>query len=123
MDFDFLSDELKFFRSHGIAIAIDDFGTGFSSLTLLLQLPVSEIKVDRFFLSEIFTNDNHRYLVESILQLAGKVGFSTCVEGIETQEQYELIASLGGYCYQGYYASKPVPIEGFLNFYRENSVL
>lgn len=119
MNFEFLSDELKFFRSHGIMIAVDDFGTGTSSLTLLLQLPVSEIKVDRFFLSEIFTNDNYRYLVEGILQLSRKAGLSTCVEGIETQEQYELIASLGGYCYQGYYASKPVPIEGFLDFYRE----
>lgn len=119
MNFEFLSDELKFFRSHGIMIAVDDFGTGTSSLTLLLQLPVSEIKVDRFFLSEIFTNDNYRYLVEGILQLSRKAGLSTCVEGIETQEQYELIASLGGYCYQGYYASKPVPIEGFLDFYWE----
>lgn len=120
MDPAFLADELKFFRSHGITIAIDDFGTGSSSLTLLLQLPIDELKVDRFFLSNISTNRNYRYMVEYILQGSQKAGFRTCVEGIETQEQYDLIASLAGDCYQGYYASKPVPIREFLDFYRGN---
>lgn len=119
MDPEFLSDELRFFRSHGITIAIDDFGTGTSSLTLLLQLPIDELKVDRFFLLRIFTNKNDRYLMESILISAKKMGFRTCVEGVETQEQYDLIASLGGDCYQGYYATKPLAIEGFLGFCRE----
>ncbi len=116
----FLADELKFFRSHGITIAIDDFGTGSSSLTLLLQLPVDELKVDRFFLSDIFTDPNYRYMVEYILRGSRQAGFRTCVEGIETQEQHDLIASLAGDCYQGYYASKPAPIQEFLEFYRGN---
>ncbi len=123
MDPAFLADELKFFRSHGITIAIDDFGTGSSSLTLLLQLPVDELKVDRFFLSDISTNQNYRYMVEYILRGSRKAGFRTCVEGIETQEQYDLIASLAGDCYQGYYASKPVPIGEFLDFYRGNGTV
>ena len=114
MDLDFLADELKFFRSHGITIAIDDFGTGFSSLTLLLKLPIDELKVDRFFLSKIFTSKNYRYMMECIIQGSKRVGFCTCVEGIETKEQYDLIASLAGDCYQGYYACKPVPIGEFL---------
>lgn len=121
LDLAFLAGELKFFRSHGITIAIDDFGTGSSSLTLLLQLPIDELKVDRFFISEIFTNKNYRYMMEYILRGSRQAGFRTCVEGIETQEQYDLIASLAGDCYQGYYASKPVPIQEFLGFYRGNT--
>lgn len=117
----FLADELKFFRSHGITIAIDDFGTGSSSLMLLLQLPIDELKVDRFFLMEIFTNKHYRYMMELILKGSRQAGFRTCVEGIETQEQYDLIASLSGDCYQGYYCCKPIPIEGFLEFYSKNA--
>jgi len=118
LDPDFLADELKFFRSHGITVAIDDLGTGTSSLTLVLQLPIDELKVDRFFLSKIFTNKNYRYMMECILKSSSQLGFRTCVEGIETQEQYDLIKSLAGDCYQGYYASKPLPIEEFQKFYR-----
>lgn len=118
MDLDFLADELRFFRSHGITIAIDDFGTGFSSLTLLLQLPIDEMKLDRFFLSKIFTDKTYLYMMECILQSTKRVGLCTCVEGIETKEQCDLIADLGGNCYQGYYAAKPVPIAEFLDFYR-----
>lgn len=121
MDPVFLADELRFFRSHGVTIAIDDFGTGTSSLMLLLQLPVDELKVDRFFLSNIFTNKNDRCLLESIIWSAKKMGFRVCVEGIETKEQYDLINSLAGDCYQGYYASKPLSIDGFLAFYDEKS--
>ena len=117
----FLADELNFFRAHGITIALDDLGTGTSSLTLLLQLPIDELKVDRFFISEIFTNKNYRYMTEYILRGSRQAGFRTCVEGIETQEQYDLIASLGGDCFQGYYASKPVPIREFLEFYHVNT--
>ncbi len=121
MDLAFLADELRFFRSHGITIAIDDFGTGSSSLTLLLELPVDELKVDRSFLSGVFTDLNCRYLVEYILRGSRQAGFRTCVEGIETQEQHDLIASLTGDCYQGYYASKPVAIQDFLAFCRGRS--
>ncbi len=120
LDTDFLAEELRFFRSHGMTIAIDDFGTGFSSLTLLLQLPIDELKVDRFFLLDIFTNQHYRYMMEHILEGSKQAGFRTCVEGIETQEEYDLIASISGDCYQGYYSSKPIPIEEFLEFYRKN---
>ena len=117
LDLDFLAEELKFFRSHGIAIAIDDFGTGSSSLTLLLQLPIDELKVDRLFVSEILTSQNSRCLMEYILRGGRRAGFRTCVEGIETQAQHDLVASLAGDCYQGYYCCKPLPIEEFLAFY------
>lgn len=119
MDPAFLADELKFFRSRGITIAIDDFGTGASSLMLLFQLPVNELKLDRSFLLSALTSKQNLAIMESVLQNSQKVGFRTCIEGIETQEQHELIASLGGDYYQGYYASKPLPIEGFLAFYRK----
>lgn len=94
MDLDFLVDELKFFRSHGITIAIDDFGTGFSSLTLLLQFPIDEMKLDRFFLSKIFDDKTYLYMMECILQSARRVGFCICIEEIETKEQCGLIATL-----------------------------
>jgi len=116
----FLAEELKFFRSHGITIALDDFGTGFSSLTLLLELPIDELKVDRLFLMDIFTNKNRLHIMEHILECSREAGFRTCVEGIETQKQHDLIASISGNYYQGYYCSRPVPIREFLEIYREN---
>jgi len=119
LDSEFLTNELNFFRSHGITIAIDDFGTGASSLMLLLQLPIDELKVDRFFLLNAIGNKQSLALMENIIRISKQVGCRTCVEGIETQEQYDLIASLSGDCYQGYYASKPVPIEEFLRYCRK----
>lgn len=121
LDLSYLAEEVKFFRSLGIFIAIDDFGTGSSSLTLPLQLTVDELKVDRLFVSEIFTDKNCRYMMEGLLLTARKGGLCTCIEGIETKEQYDLIAALGGDCYQGYYASKPAEIEDFLKFCRDNN--
>lgn len=117
MDPAFLADELRFFRSRGITIAIDDFGTGTSSMMLLLQLPVDELKVDRDFLLNALSNKRNLTILENIVRISQNAGFRTCVEGIETQEQYELIASFEGDCYQGYYASKPVTIEKFQEFY------
>ncbi len=121
MDPAFLEDELRFFRSRGISIAIDDFGTGTSSMVLLLQLPVDEVKLDRMFLLSAITSKKNLAILENMIQNAKKADFRTCVEGIETQEQYELIASFGSDYYQGYYASRPVSIGDFLEFYRKNS--
>ena len=57
--------------------------------------------------------------MEYILRGGRRAGFRTCVEGIETQAQHDLVASLAGDCYQGYYCCKPLPIEEFLAFYRD----
>ncbi len=118
---DYLSEELKFFRSRGMMIAIDDFGTGFSSLMLLLQLPVDELKVASSFLENIFTNQSYYYMMKCILEGARQTGIRSCVEGIETKEEYDLIATMSGDCYQGYYCCRPVPIAEFLEFYNKNS--
>ncbi|NHM13578.1 EAL domain-containing protein [Xiamenia xianingshaonis] len=117
---DFLKDELRFFRSRGIAIALDDFGTGMSSLALLLQLPVDELKVDRVFLLSALVSERGLYLLETIIRSAREAGLHTCVEGVETADQCALVASLAGDYYQGYYSSKPVPIEAFEAFCHEN---
>ncbi|WP_298019766.1 EAL domain-containing protein [uncultured Dysosmobacter sp.] len=121
LDISYLAGELEFFHSLGIDIAIDDYGTGSSSLILPLQLPVDEIKIDRLFVSKIFTDKNYLHMMEGVLITAKKSGTCTCVEGIETKAQYDLIASLGGDCYQGYYASRPVEISNFLKFCCENT--
>ncbi len=114
MDPAFLAEELRFFRSRGISIAIDDFGTGTSSLMLLLQLPLDELKVDRGFLLNALATPQNLAVLESILQIAKRENMHTCVEGIETREQYERIAALGGDYFQGYYTSKPISVREFL---------
>lgn len=116
----FLADQLRFFRSRGMNIAFDDFGTGTSSLMLLLQIPVDELKIDREFLLKALANQRHLAILETIIQHAKKAGYRTCVEGIETEAQYEQIAALAGDYYQGYYASRPVPIKEFLEFCSKN---
>ncbi len=119
LDLEFLAGELTFFRQHGISIALDDFGTGSSSLSLLLELPIDVLKVDRTFVDGLHNSRSHRNMIEFILQVSRREGYCACVEGIETGEEYELIKSLGGDCYQGYYSSRPIPPNELLRFLQE----
>ena len=111
---DYLRNELVFLKSHGIRIALDDFGIGFSSLNLLRVLPVDCIKVDRSFVEKIEEDITYQYLVKAITDCAHNLQVSVCVEGIEDARLSDFI-STNFYVstLQGYYFSKPVPMEEY----------
>src|SRR5215210_6576967 len=103
-----LMDTLTRFRIKGIGLAIDDFGTGYSSLMQLRQLPFTEVKIDRFFVSDAVTSGDSRLIVQTIIDLAQGLGLTATAEGVETLEQLRLLRELGCDVVQGYLISQPL---------------
>ncbi len=102
---------LRQFKQAGIAVSLDDFGTGYSSLSYLHSLPIDCLKIDRSFIKGITTNENSRAIVEMILTMARQLGLRIIAEGIEHEEQAELLRELQCFTAQGFYYSKPVPAD------------
>lgn len=100
-------------RELGPKIALDDFGTGYSSLNYIKQLPLDIIKVDKTFIDDILEDDYAKAFVKLIVELSKTIGTKICVEGVETKEQYELLANIGVDFIQGYYFGRPVPVSEF----------
>ncbi|WP_050184235.1 sensor domain-containing protein [Domibacillus robiginosus] len=94
-------------REMGIKIAIDDFGTGFSSLSYLVKLPVDELKLDKAFIQEL-TNLNNISFINSIVTLAHDLNLVVVAEGIENEEQHQVLTQNGCDIGQGYFFSKPL---------------
>jgi len=103
---------LKAIRSMGIKISIDDFGTGFSSLSYLAKLPVDTLKIDRSFVIKMDAPEGLA-LVSTIITLAHSLNLKVVAEGVENEQQFRQLLSLGCDEMQGYLFSKPIPAEIF----------
>jgi EAL domain-containing protein (putative c-di-GMP-specific phosphodiesterase class I) len=101
-------DTLKALRALGVHLSIDDFGTGYSSLSYLNRFPVSNVKIDLSFVSQLQVSAESLQLVKTILALAGNLQLSVTAEGIATQEQLGLLRELQCGYGQGYLFSKPM---------------
>lgn len=95
----------------GAKITIDDFGTGHASLSQLIDMPASTLKVDREFVDRIANSERHRKIIKMTLELARSLGMATIAEGVETQVQLQLLKKMGFTRFQGYYFGKPAPVE------------
>jgi diguanylate cyclase (GGDEF)-like protein len=110
MDDDARTNEvLTEFRDMGVRLAVDDFGTGFSALSYLRKFPVSTLKIDRSFISDINLSSSHRNLVEAIIAMAHGLDLKTVAEGVENAEQAELLTQLNCDMVQGFHYSRAVP--------------
>ena len=107
---------LAMLRAFGIGISIDDFGTGFSSLSLLRDLPLSALKIDRSFVRDIGRDSGAETIVHAVVDMSRKLGFRTVAEGVETEEQVAMLRDVGVDQLQGYYFSKPVAGEQFASW-------
>jgi len=114
LDMELLRNVIVKLRSRGVRIALDDFGTGFSSVGLMKNLPFDAIKIDRSFVKNIEEDELEKKLLESFTGLAGIFGPDVCVEGIETSGMCDIIRDYGIHSFQGYYYSKPIPIEALM---------
>jgi EAL domain-containing protein (putative c-di-GMP-specific phosphodiesterase class I) len=106
----------------GVALSIDDYGTGYSSLSYLRKMPVQELKIDRGFIFDMLKNDNDAMIVSSTLTLAHSLGLSVVAEGVETEEAWKHLQTLGCDIIQGYYVSPPLPPEKFMHWIDESVV-
>jgi diguanylate cyclase (GGDEF)-like protein/PAS domain S-box-containing protein len=100
-------------RALGASVSIDDFGTGYSSLAYLRRLPVSVIKIDKSFISDMLTDENDAVLVRAIVDLAHNLGHTLVAEGIETPDQFAHLARLGVELGQGYFFDPALSAEAF----------
>lgn len=113
LDYEFLQNEMAFFHSHGIQLSLDDFGTGSSSLALLRELPIDELKIDMSFIRNIKSNTIDQSIVKNIVQCANDMGVKTCLEGVENEDLSKYLRQYKATYYQGYHYSKPVKKEEF----------
>jgi len=101
-------EQLDELRRQGVAIAIDDFGTGYSNLGYIQHLPVTVLKIDRSFIVDLDRSQRARTLVSSMIGIAHDLGCTIVAEGIETQQIYDILVSLGCDEGQGYLISQPI---------------
>ncbi len=116
-------DTIEKLHDAGIKISLDDFGTGYSSLSYLKRLPIDTVKLDRSFISEITTDTNDAAIVSSMIELSHSMGLKVIAEGVETQEQLDLIRSLNCDELQGYLFSKPVIAADATAMLKDNVVM
>lgn len=112
--------KLLMLRQLGIHIAMDDFGTGYSSLSYLARLPVNVVKIDRSFISGMADRAQDMAIVTTIIALARSRNLTVVAEGIETEQQSELLSGLQCHQGQGYFFSKPLPSAEMQKFLRHS---
>lgn len=110
-----LNRKIGILRAQGFRISLDDFGSGYSSLNVLGNLRIDELKLDRGFLMEAADKKNTRFrtVMEEIVQLTKRLQISTVVEGVETEDNERFCREIGCDLGQGYYYSRPIPREEF----------
>lgn len=99
---------IEHLRRQGFRVAMDDFGAGYSSLGYLKRLPFDTIKIDRSFMHDLETDQRSRHLLAGIVGLCNLLGMDTVAEGVETEEQWHLLQTLGVRQYQGYFLGRPM---------------
>lgn len=105
-------------RMKGFGLSIDDYGTGFSSMQQLTRLPLSELKIDRSFVTGASKGHVLRAMIETSVRLAEHLDLTTVAEGVETHEDWDLVSQLGCAAAQGYFIARPMPAEEMQGWYR-----
>ena len=109
-------------RALGVRIALDDFGTGYSSLSYLRLFSFDKIKIDRSFERELAENPESLAFIRTIVSLGSTLGMPVCVEGVETQDQYDWVCALGCNEIQGFLISRPRPAAQILDMITEGAL-
>lgn len=116
LNMNYLKEQLEFFKEHDIKIALDDFGTGTSTIDMLCELPIDCVKIDQTFILNILKQNNNQVIVDTTLQCTRRLGIDVCLEGVENEEIKDFVGQYSANYHQGYYYSRPVEYDTFLQF-------
>ncbi len=108
-----ISDFISFARNHNVKIALDDFGAGYASFSYLLNFDIDLLKIDGTLVRDILHNKKSASIVKAISQIAKDFRIKTIAEYAESKEIMDMLKEIGIHCAQGYFISKPIPLEEF----------
>lgn len=111
-----LLENMDALKNFGCTFSLDDFGTGESNLEYIVRMPVDIVKFDRMMLLEYFKNTKAKIMMEHVIEMVKQMGMKIVVEGVEDHSQLEAMETLGADYIQGYYFSRPVPVDEFVEF-------
>ncbi|VUD40468.1 Oxygen sensor protein DosP [Thalassocella blandensis] len=103
-------------RLKGFAFSIDDYGTGFSSMQQLTRFPFNELKIDRSFVHGSISREHLRSILQSAIDMGSRLGITTVAEGVETQQELQLLKTMGCHHVQGYLISRPLAADLLLQW-------
>lgn len=118
--FDSNKKKMEELKKMGVSFHLDDFGTGYSSLNYLNNLPIDRVKIDKSFVDVMLQSEKDSKIIKSIIKLAHNIGLHVVAEGVEHQEQFELLQSYKCELLQGYFISKPVNYEEIIRTIQQN---
>lgn len=123
MDGSLLAKRIQEIRSKGITVAFDDLGTGYSTINLLMDIPIDEIKLDRMFVRDLQNRESYQLFVRSLVleNSFSEYNYKICFEGIENEEMLNFVSQFGQYLAQGYFFAKPLPYQEFVSHLAENN--
>ena len=121
-NYEFLARMMRRISSDGHRFAMDDYGTGYSNLHSLMTLDFDTVKIDKSVLWDAEKSDMGMAILENSVNLLRSIDRLVLVEGVETQEQHDMLQRMGVDYYQGYYFARPMPKDEFVAFVEQHRV-
>jgi EAL domain-containing protein (putative c-di-GMP-specific phosphodiesterase class I)/FixJ family two-component response regulator len=103
-------------RMHGFGLSIDDYGTGYATMQQLMRIAFSELKIDQSFVKDIASNEALRIVVKSSIDMARKLRVKSVAEGVETQQDWDMLKTLSCDIAQGYFIAKPMNLDALMDY-------